>query len=935
MDYRKLNDDELIELCKEKGIEYYNSRTKKNYAKSTLITRLNKTISEITEIDTKIEQKEEEIINIEYKNEVIWTLSNEDKKNNDEYKEIENKLKSCIRSCHNYLYSNGSIVGNEASNDIVLLFILKVINYLYISNKDIIINKIKSLSDNKDYNKYLDYLKDINNLKNISSDNDINSQYEDYMDDVIRGKLLPLIFTEDKDFILNSKSEENNIIKIINEFNNIIIDDITIKSFSTISIYEYFNSGYEGKSKNKKMGQFFTPKKIINSILYGCQFKNMIMDLSNPSIYDPCCGTAGLLCLLYNNCSNINKNNIYGCEISKDTIKYAISSLMLSTNSLFENLNKGCALSNNKFIFQNKKFDVIFTNPPFGTDNKYKELKIKFDKNKPENFNIKFEDIYPINCNNGVNLFLMNIIYSLNDNGICAVIVPDGELIYSKSLFNMRKYIIDNCKMLKIISIESKAFEYTQIKTNVLIFKKQKGEDNYKNVEFLEINKDCNQVKLIAVADLDKYYTFKLETETNDIIDYELNKDIEIKTLGEIASINIGGTPKRDNLLYYNNGTNPWVSIRELNNNIIYDTKEKITDLGVKNSNVKLLPINTILFAFKLSIGKIGIAGVPLYTNEAIAGINTNDDTIINKYLYYYLYYTDFKHLASGLIGTCGSLNKKILEELKIPIPSIEKQEEIVKYLDELDNKNRLFEYSNNKLFELLLNKSDINDRIELFNNIENTNIDINNNINKLNKLNNYKLKIVKYNPTTEIKSLGEIVKYKSGKRLPQGHKLHNDKTEYPYIRITDIDNNSISLDNIKYISTETKKIINKYIITIYDIYITIAGTTGLVGIIPYQLNGANLTENAISISIINNNEILQKYLLYNLKYNQQEELKKNTLGSAIPKLSIERLMTLKIPIPSLEVQNDIIEYCDNNLEIINNLKKTIENNKKMMKELF
>jgi type I restriction enzyme M protein len=294
------------------------------------------------------------------------------------------------------------------------------------------------------------------------------------------------------------------------------------------------------------MGQFFTPKKIINSILYGCQFKNMIMDLSNPSIYDPCCGTAGLLCLLYNNCSNINKNNIYGCEISKDTIKYSIASLMLSTNSLFENLNKGCALSNNKFLFSGKKFDVIFTNPPFGTSLKYKDLKIKFDKNKPENFNIKFEDIYPINCNNGVNLFLMNIIYSLNDNGICAVIVPDGELIYSKSLFNMRKYIIDNCKMLKIISIESKAFEYTQIKTNVLIFQKQKGEDNYKNVEFMEINKDCNQVKLIAVTDLDKYYTFKLETETNDIIDYELNKDIEIKTLGEVCIFKNGTSITKD-----------------------------------------------------------------------------------------------------------------------------------------------------------------------------------------------------------------------------------------------------------------------------------------------------------------------------------------------------------------------------------------------------
>jgi type I restriction enzyme S subunit len=894
MDYRKLNDDELIELCKEKGIEYYNSKTKKNYAKSTLISRLNKTISEIEIIkDTK--REEEENVNIEYKNEVIWTLSNEDKKNNDEYKEIENKLKSCIRSCHNYLYSNGSIVGNEASNDIVLLFILKVINYLYISNKDIIINKIQSLSDNKDYNKYLDYLLDINNLKNISSDNDINSQYEDYMDDVIRGKLLPLIFTEDKDFALNSKSEENNIIKIINEFNNIIIDDITIKSFSTISIYEYFNSGYEGKSKNKKMGQFFTPKKIINSILYGCNFKNMIINFSNPTIYDPCCGTAGLLCLLYNNCSNINKNNIYGCEISKDTIKYAISSLMLSTNSLFENLNKGCALSNNKFIFQNKKFDVIFTNPPFGTDNKYKELKNKFDKNKPENFNIKFEDIYPINCNNGVNLFLMNIIYSLNDNGICAVIVPDGELIYSKSLFNMRKYIIDNCKMLKIISIESKAFEYTQIKTNVLIFQKQKGEDNYKNVEFLEINKDCNQVKLIAVTDLDKYYTFKLETNNNDIIDYELNKDIEIKTLGEVSIIHNG---KRIVKNQVDTGEYPVLGGGGFTS--FYTNEYSRDGKSCKISREGMSLHNCVM-----------ILNQKYYLNSQAFTIISNNDKLIDNYLWYYL------DSIKEIIYNCGrgAAQKAIdIDEfklIKIPIPSIEKQEEIVKYLDELDNKNTLFEYINNRLFELLLNKTDIYDRIELFNNIENTNIDINNNINKLNELNNYKLKIVKYNPTTEIKSLNEVCNISYGTRIV---KKDCENGEYPvygsgrpmfYTNTFNREGYNILIGRFA-LSLECVRIINDKIF----------------------LNDSGLSVKS-KISIL-----LDKYLGYYLLSNKKN-IYDLTNGAAQKNLNIEKFNLIKIPIPSLEVQKDIIEYCDNNLEIINNLKKTIENNKKMMKELF
>jgi len=179
------------------------------------------------------------------------------------------------------------------------------------------------------------------------------------------------------------------------------------------------------------------------------------------------------------------------------------------------------------------------------------------------------------------------------------------------------------------------------------------------------------------------------------------------------------------------------------------------------------------------------------------------------------------------------------------------------------------------------------------------------------------------------VKTLGDITTYKSGKRLPKGHILQNNKTPYPYIRITDIDKNSISLNNIKYISQETKKIINKYIITTNDIYITIAGTTGLVGIIPNELNDANLTENAVRINIVNKNEILQKYLVYDIHYNQQEELKTKTNGVAIPKLSIERLMTLKIPIPPLERQKEIVEYCEFNDTLIKQLEKEIENNKK------
>ena len=155
-----------------------------------------------------------------------------------------------------------------------------------------------------------------------------------------------------------------------------------------------------------------------------------------------------------------------------------------------------------------------------------------------------------------------------------------------------------------------------------------------------------------------------------------------VRTLGEVCKFDIGGTPSRSNNEYYENGNNLWASVRELNGGYIYDTKEKITDLGVKKSSVKLFAKDTILFSFKLSIGKTAIVGNPLYTNEAIAGIlSKNNDLLSNKYLYYYLTINDFSKLGSGILGN-GSLNKKSLEQLKIPIPSLERQKAIVEYCE-------------------------------------------------------------------------------------------------------------------------------------------------------------------------------------------------------------------------------------------------------------
>lgn len=191
------------------------------------------------------------------------------------------------------------------------------------------------------------------------------------------------------------------------------------------------------------------------------------------------------------------------------------------------------------------------------------------------------------------------------------------------------------------------------------------------------------------------------------MIDDLSNILINNKKLGQICEVLIGGTPSRKNHLYYG-GNNLWVSISEMNGNIISDTKEKITELGVKESNVKLIPTGTTLLSFKLSIGKVALAGADLYTNEAIAGlIPKNKNIVLDKYLFYL-----FKNNAIDLdlknkntFGT--SLNSQILkDEVEIPLIPIEKQKILVSIIDKIENK--IFELENyqnnigNKIDEIL-----------------------------------------------------------------------------------------------------------------------------------------------------------------------------------------------------------------------------------------
>lgn len=153
--------------------------------------------------------------------------------------------------------------------------------------------------------------------------------------------------------------------------------------------------------------------------------------------------------------------------------------------------------------------------------------------------------------------------------------------------------------------------------------------------------------------------------------------------LGEICETTSGGTPSRQKASYYN-GNIPWVKSGELNNGLILDTEEKISEDAIKNSSAKIFPKGTLLIAlYGATIGKLAFLGVDAATNQAVCGIFKNDN-IDSKYLYHFLFFSKQDLVNQGIGGAQPNISQGILKGIEIPLPAIKVQHAIVSKIEEL-----------------------------------------------------------------------------------------------------------------------------------------------------------------------------------------------------------------------------------------------------------
>ena len=149
----------------------------------------------------------------------------------------------------------------------------------------------------------------------------------------------------------------------------------------------------------------------------------------------------------------------------------------------------------------------------------------------------------------------------------------------------------------------------------------------------------------------------------------------------DIFDLQMGKTPSRDNALYWND-ENTWLSIADLNDKkYICESKEGISDIAVKESGIKVVPTNTVIMSFKLSIGKTAITTSEVFTNEAIMAFIEKEKGILKpEFIYYYL--KGYKWMGANKAVLGMTLNKKTISEQIFAYPPLEEQERIVGELD-------------------------------------------------------------------------------------------------------------------------------------------------------------------------------------------------------------------------------------------------------------
>lgn len=353
--------------------------------------------------------------------------------------------------------------------------------------------------------------------------------------------------------------------------------------------------------------------------------------------------------------------------------------------------------------------------------------------------------------------------------------------------------------------------------------------------------------------------------------------------LKDIFDLQMGKTPPRNNQDYWNTNDNKWISIADLSKTgkYISKTKECLSDDAVKNSGIKVIPANTVVMSFKLSIGKTAITAEDMYSNEAIMAFHDRHVVeILPEYIFYMFKYKNWDESSNkAVMGK--TLNKATLSEVVVEICPIEKQREIVTILD------KMMDILSGREQELQLLDDLIKARfVEMFGDPV-------------------------CNPLRwEKKTLKEVcIKLNDGTHFsPESF----ETGEYKYVTAKNIKMSGFDFTNITYVPEEVHRpIYERCNPELGDVlYIKDGVTTGIAMVNTLEEEFTLLSSVAL---LKQDRRIMNGHFLSALlnDENMYTDIRSNMGGAAITRLTIAKLNTIKVILPPIELQTQFAAFVE------------------------
>lgn len=694
-------------------------------------------------------------------------------------------------------------------------------------------------------------------------------------------------------------------------------DPATLKMFlKHINEFEYSHSEKLGDAfeyllsvmgSQGDAGQFRTPRHIIDFIA-AC-----LNPQKNETVADPACGTAGFLLSAYKHILKQNTDkrlgdkltpdqrkklaeNFVGYDISPDMVRLSLVNMYLhgfTTPKIFE---YDTLSSEDRW---EETFDVILANPPFMT---------------PKG-GIRPHKKFGVQANKAEVLFTDYIAEHLNKNGRAGIVVPNGIVATTQIAYKqLRKLLVDD-GLIAVVSLPAGCFQpYSGVKTSVLMLDKGLVKKS-SHILFIKVSNDGfelgaqrrehdkNDLPLALEAfnaykesissgkafDEEKYSSICTLVEKEKVLE---NKDIvlssdryiegkvaqtefEIVKIGDVFKTSSGGTPLRTKSEYYQNGAIPWLKSGEVAQGYIYQAEEFITEEGLKNSSAKLFPINSVLVAmYGATAGQVGILKFESTTNQAVCAIYPNEKAI-PEFLYSILKQQTQNFVALSGGGGQPNISQQIIKDFEIPLPPIEIQEQIVK---EIEGYQKIIDGA--------------------------------------------KMVVDNYKPTISIKPEWEMVELGSVcEKFGENIDPQTQKGSVLYVGLENIGqgNGEITgnidshFEDIK----STKLIFEKDVV----LYGKLRPNLNKVWIA--DRNGICSTD-FFALRFFEGIAIPSFYGKYLLSQKFNDEAVKGIQGASLPRISFEYFASIRVPLPSLSEQMNIVSAIDKEMQIVNANKQLI-----------